>query len=433
MAPTKAQLTAQLNALIEKTNTDLAAVSAAYGVNTAPISNASATAPGPISTGTYLSTPVAPTPAPTPAPVAVEDISSEDLGTLNTAMSTIPASSSGSGGSTGPTVPTGTKKAINSIITTINGRQVQIITYDDGTTQQIDLGSSVDPVQQRNAIAALTATFQAYGLTGDIATAITEMVQQGYSADTIALIAQDPNSTSPLALAMQARFPANKARLAVGLPPLDPATYIATEKSYRQIMNAAGLPKGFYDSTSDFTNLISKDISATELKGRVDLAAAAVANADPIYTNQLQTMYGLSTGDMIAHLLDPSAALPLLQKQAAAVQIGTAAARQGFGVSTTAAESLYGQGVTQAQAEVGFKNIMQNITPAQKIAATWGGDAAVQGQNLVASTFGTAGAAYAEQQLQALARTESAAFQGSSGISKGSLGTTAAEAAGGAY
>ena len=434
MAETAAQKRARLTAaaadLAAKTQADIAAAEAtlppaptstirSLGMRTDAEIDAGIT-PTPIAPITYATEEYLPEPSDT-------DIATAEAATAQAATNYAAAAGGGGGGGAGG----GNKKAVGSTITTINGRQVQIITYDDGSTQQIDIGSAVDPRVQQDAIASLTARFLSYGLSGDIAKAVTDMVMQGYSADTISLIAQDPNSTNPLALAMQTRFPANKLRIQAGLTPLSPSEYIATERAYGQVMNAAGLPKGFYDSPADFTNLITKDISVTELKNRVDLAASAVANADPFYKSQLQTMYGLSNGDMIAHLLDPNAALPLLQKQAAAVQLGTAAARQGFGLSTTAAETLYGEGVTQAQAEVGFRNIMAQITPAQKLATTWGGDAAIQGQNLVASTFGTAGAAYAEQQLKALATRETSAFQGSSGIGKGSLGTTAAEAAGG--
>lgn len=414
MAPTKAQLTAQLNALNAQTAADLAAANAALGNVTIPTYNL--TAPGPISSGTYLNPTAPPPSAPTslssgtylstppapvaditaPAPAAVPDLTAADLAAMNDALAQMAASGNG-----------------------VSGGNVGLGTGGFGTGAAAPTGPDLN---QMNAIAALKAMFSSYGLGGDIAQAITDMVMQGYSADTISLIAQDPNSTNPLALAMQARFPANKIRAAAGLPPLSPVEYMANEKAYRQIMNAAGLPKGFYDTNADFTNFLVNDISPTELKGRVDLAATAVSNADPIYANTLTAMYGLSTGDLIAHVLDPKAALPLLQKQAGAVALGTAAQRQGMGLSTTAAESLYGQGVTQAQAETGFKNIAMNITPAQSMAQRWGGDAAIQGQNLVAATFGTAGAAYAEQQLKALANYELGAFSGGSGVDKFSLG-----------
>jgi hypothetical protein len=326
-----------------------------------------------------------------------------------------------------PVTPAG-KKVVGTNIITVNGKQVMVTTFDDGTTTQTDYGSATNP---ENAIANLTSIFSAYGLGGDFANAIKDMVVKGYTADTITLIAQDPNSTNPLAVAFQQRFAGNAARVKAGMAPLSPAEYIATERSYRQIMSAAGLPKGFYDSNSDFTSFISKDVSPTELKSRVDLAASAVANADPFYTSSLQSMYGLSTGDMIAHALDPQAALPLLQKQAEAVKIGTAAARQGWGISAAGAENLYTQGVSAAQAEQGFRTVAGMQTEQQRLAQIWGGDTAAQGQNLVASTFGTAGAAYADQQIKALQQKEIGSFSGGSGAAKGSLGIGVEQTGGG--
>lgn len=285
-------------------------------------------------------------------------------------------------------------------------------------------GPSAQTMQDRqNAIAALTATFNNYGLSGDISKAVTDMVQQGYTADTISLIAQDTTSTNPLAVAMQKRFPANKARLDAGLPPLSPAEYIAVEKSYRQVLSSNGLPTGFYDQTSDFTNFITKDISATELNNRVSLAAKAVANADPSYTSALQQMYGLSTGDMIAHVLDPSAALPLLQKQAAAVDVGTAAMRQGMTTSAQTAEQLAGIGITSSQAEKGFSEIAQQLPGMQSLASRYEGfgPASTVEQSLQAATFNAANPnetpAEATARLRRLQTQEVSQFGGSAGAS----------------
>jgi hypothetical protein len=283
---------------------------------------------------------------------------------------------------------------------------------------------------QVNAITALTATFNAMGLGGDIANAITDMVQKGYTTDTIMMIAQDPTSKDPVALAFQKRFPANADRIKAGLAPLSPADYMLNEKAYRAAMQQAGLPKGFYDSQQDFTKFIANDVSPSELQSRINTAADAIANADPFYTSSLKAMYGLTTGDMIAHALDPQAALPLLQKQAEALKIGTAAARQGWGISATGAENLYTQGVTAAQAAQGFKTVAGMQTDQQRLAEIWGGDAAAQGQNLVAATFGTAGAAYADQQIKALQQKEINAFTGGSGVAKGSLGVSTEQTGG---
>jgi hypothetical protein len=268
--------------------------------------------------------------------------------------------------------------------------------------------------KREDAYQNLVKTFEAYNL-GSLAPRIRDFINQGYGSDTISLLLQETPE-------YQARFAANETRKKNGLPVLSPAEYLATERSYTQIMSAAGLPKGFYDNKDDFTKFIAQDVSPSEIKARVDTAADAVANADPFYVSSLKSMYGLTTGDMIAHALDPQMALPLLQKQAAAAKIGTAAARQGWGINATAAENLYTQGVSQAQAEQGFRTVAGMQTAQQKLAEIWGGDTAAQGQNLVASTFGTAGAAYADQQIKALQAKEIGAFSGGSGVSKGSLG-----------
>lgn len=302
---------------------------------------------------------------------------------------------------------------------TISALQSQVAAGNSAAS----LAAAATQTDRQNAISVLTSTFTTYGLTGDIASAITSMVQQGYTADTISLIAQDPTSTNPLAIAMQARFPANKARIAAGLAPLSPAEYIATERSYRQVMSSAGLPKGFYDSSSDFTSFLTKDISPTELKNRVDLAGKAVLNADPSYTNALKELYGLSTGDMIAHVLDPDAALPLLQKQAAAVDVGTAAMRQGLGLNQQTAEQLAGVGVTSSQAEKGFYDIGQQLPDTQALANRYQGfgPASTVEQSLLASTFNAGNAnetpAQATDRLRRLSTQEVAEFGGSAGAS----------------
>ena len=282
-----------------------------------------------------------------------------------------------------------------------------------------DLAAAKTQAERQNAIAALTAQFNAMGLGADVAAAITAMVQQGYTADTISLIAQDPTSTNPLAVAMQTRFAGNAARIKAGLAPLSPAEYLATERSYRQVLSSAGLPSGFYDQTSDFTKFISQDISPTELKSRVDLASDAVTNADPFYRQSLQQQYGLSTGDMIAHVLDPSVALPILQKQAAAVSFGAEAQRQGLVVNNATA-MLYGaQNISQAQAAQGFKTIAEMLPSEQALASRYTPEAAGnQMAALTADVFGGPNAGIAAANLKRLSTMETSAFGGSAGASQ---------------
>jgi hypothetical protein len=269
---------------------------------------------------------------------------------------------------------------------------------------------------QNDAIANLTKMFENYGL-GSLASTIAGFVQQGYSSDTIALMLQDTPE-------YKQRFAGNEARRAAGLPVLSPAEYLATERSYRAILESAGLPKGFYDDQTDFQRFIANDTSPTVLKQRVDAAAGAIKNADPYYTQALQDMYGLSTGDMIAHALDPDTALPLIEKQAKAVEFGVAAARQGLSYSQASSESLAQQSIagvgSGVGAEQGFSAIASILPTAQQLGQIYGDsyDQTTAEQDI----FG--GLASAKRKRQKLGQMETSTFSGQSGLSAGSLKTS---------
>lgn len=300
------------------------------------------------------------------------------------------------------------------------------------------LAAANKAIAQDNAQQLLASTFSGYGLEGTgLSNAIVGLLQKNYDAPTIQALIEDPasaQSSDPsvkaLATAWNARFPGNAQRIANKQNPLSPAEYIATENSYRNILNAAGLPKGFYDSREQMGNLIANQIAPTELQDRITTAAKSIANQDPFYTNTLQQYYGLSPSDMIAHALDPNTALPLLQRQAAAATFGAAGARQGISVDQATANQYAALGVTQQQAEQGFTSIGTALPTEQKLASIYGGagtqfgTAGEQQANLTAATFGGAGAAQAELQLKKLQQQEVSAFSGSSGVDKNSLGVT---------
>jgi hypothetical protein len=306
---------------------------------------------------------------------------------------------------------------------TVADLQKQLADLKTANATQTALAQANTQQQQQNAITMLTQTFINYGLSADIAGAVTNLVQQGYTADTIQVMAQDPKGTNPLAQAFQQRFPANAARMAAGLPVLSPAQYIANEQGYAQVMRAYGLNPSFATNKDVFTKLLTNDVSPTELNGRVNTAKQVIENTDPAVAEQLQTYYGLSQGDMIAHVLDPSIATPILEKQISTSQIGAEAARYGANVGQSYAEQLSNLGVTQAQAGQGFQNIAQQLPGTQELATRYAGytPAGQIGQELQAATFGTTGAIQAQQDLERLKTQEISQFSGSSGAGKGSL------------
>ena len=305
----------------------------------------------------------------------------------------------------------------STMVDPITGNQYNIMS--DGS--RVLVASDTFHAQRQNAFDLLASQFKTFGLIKegdssgtDLLNKLHDLILSGAGSDTVSLaLQQDP--------VYQARFAGNAIRLKNGLSVLSPAEYIATETAYDQVLKGAGINTSIYFGKDKQTALLGGDVSATELQSRVALAAKSIANADPFYAQTLQNYYGLTSGQMIAHVLDPAAAVPLLQKQAQSAGIGSAAAQQGLGISSGTAENLYGQNISEAQAQQGFKNVALNISPEQAIAARFGGDAGAQGQNLVASTFGLAGAAYAEQQMRALNTRETNEFSGSAGAAKGSL------------
>ena len=289
------------------------------------------------------------------------------------------------------------------------------------------------------------AVLAGYGLTGDIAGGIVAMMQNGLDMTTITNVidSSDPmtavkglglsdsqlSAATGLVSAWQTRFSGNQARIAAGLQPLDPATYIQNEQSYKQVMTMAGIPNNSPLMTTDYLgNLMAMDVSPAEVKMRVDTATAAIQNEDPQVIQQLQSQYGLSTASLMTHLLDPKVAAPVIQQEYNAATIGAEAARAGAniaygGTGPLSAMSLAAQGITQAQAAQGFQQIASQTPAFQSLASRYtgygqAGDVAGQ---LGAATFGTQGAAQAEAELTRLRAQESGAFGGSAGASKGSL------------
>jgi hypothetical protein len=315
-------------------------------------------------------------------------------------------------------------------------------------TQKTTDANNVAAVKAASITDAATqgaAVLSGYGLTGDIANGIVAMMQNGLDMTTITNVidSSDPmtavkglglsdtqlSAATNLVSAWQTRFSGNQARIAAGLQPLDPATYIQNENSYKQVMTMAGIPNSSpLMATQYLGNLMAMDVSPAEIKMRVDTATAAIQNEDPQVIQQLQSQYGLSTASLMTHLLDPKVAAPVIQQEYNAATIGAEAARANAniaygGTGPLSAMSLAAQGISQAQAAQGFQQIAGQTPALQTLAGRYTGYGTagnVAGQ-LGAATFGTAGAAQAEAEITRLRAQESASFSGSAGASKGSL------------
>lgn len=259
----------------------------------------------------------------------------------------------------------------------------------------------------RDAYLALTNLFDSYGL-GTLAPKIYDYIKNGYSADTISILLQQTDE-------YKQRFAGNESRKTAGLPVLSPSEYLATEASYRQIMESAGLPSGFYDQPSDFTTWIGKNVSPTEIQSRVDLATQATTLSNPSYRQALNQM-GISDNQLTAYFLDPTRALPTLQKSAATAAIGAEALQQGLTFDTQYAQQLATSGVSQSTAHQGYAEIADTLDKYKTLANIYGGSY----DQRTAENAAFLGDAAAVQQQRKLVGREAANFGGAVGT--GQLG-----------
>ena len=342
--------------------------------------------------------------------------------------------------------------------TTIAGMQSQLLQAQSAANNATSAQALATQTNQANAAAQATALLQSYGLSADIGAGLTALAQNGLDSTTIISILDAPNPTTAitglnlqgsqltaanqLVTSWQARFPGNQARIAAGLNPIDPATYIANETAYKQVMTMAGIPASSpLQSTSYLGNLMAQDVSPAEVASRVSTATSAIQNEDPAVIAQLQSQFGLSQSTLVSHLLDPAVSAPVVAQEYQAATIAAEAARAGVAITVgntggntqsggltnqnALQMQLAAQGVTQAQAAQSFQTIAQQQPELQAIAARYGtgytGPANI-GSALQATQFGLTGAAAAQAQLSRLTTSETSAFSGSAGAATGSLG-----------
>lgn len=260
----------------------------------------------------------------------------------------------------------------------------------------------------RDAYAAVSALFKSYGLES-LAGKVYEYVKNGYSADTVSILLQDTKE-------YKERFAGNEERRKAGLPVLSAGEYLATEASYRQIMQSAGLPSGFYDQSSDFNRWIGGNVSPSEIQTRVDLATQATVLANPDYKRALNQM-GIADSDLTAYFLDQKRSLPYIQKSAATAAIGAQALKNNLAFDRSYAESLATQGITAEQASQGYSQIAQEAENIGTLANIYG---TTYTQREAEQAIFEGGAA-ATNKRKRLASQERGAFSGAAGTAAGGL------------
>lgn len=176
------------------------------------------------------------------------------------------------------------------------------------------------------------------------------------------------------------------------------------------------MPKGFYDSHSDFADWIGMDVSPQEIKERVDLAVSATTLADSQYREALHQL-GFSQGDMAAAFLDQKRALPLLTKLTRTAEVGSEALRQNLTFNQQRAEQFALQGVSRQQAAQSYQAIGEFLPEARKLGNIYGEPY----DQTTAEDEMLGGSGEAAKKRKTLGQKEQASFSGQGGAGKTTL------------
>lgn len=271
------------------------------------------------------------------------------------------------------------------------------------------------PGQERDAYAALSTLFNSYGL-GTLAPKILQYLQNGYGADTITILLQQTPE-------YKARFAGNELRKQKDLQVLTPAEYLATEASYRQLLQAGGLDPAFMNQ-NQYAEWIGKDISPTEIQDRVNMAVQATVNAPPELTTAFARM-GIHAGDLAGMFLNDGTPPPVLQMKLNQAQIIEAGLQAGVAnPSVGSAAEFARQGVTYQQALSGYQRIADLLPTADQLSKIYSAQRPYGQAQAEQEFLGNSGTAqFAREQL---GRQEVAAFSGTGAVGQKSFAQQAA-------
>ena len=231
----------------------------------------------------------------------------------------------------------------------------------------------------------------------------------------------DPVTGKPWNAAYTLRFAGNQARLDKGLNALSEGQYIANENSYAETLKAYGLNNMLSTdratNEAKFATYIGNDMSPTEFKDRIDLAATRVINMDPAIQKNFQEYYpDVTKTDLISYFLAPDETLPLLKTKISASEIGAAANMQGLNVGVDRATEFAKMGETYGQAQIDYGKVADVLPTGQKLSSIYGEEGIAYNQATAEDEFIKNDAA-AKLKRNRLASKERASFQGDSGLS----------------
>ena len=277
---------------------------------------------------------------------------------------------------------------------------------------QTKLIADQNKAERKSAYDLLFSEFKQYGLEA-LVTPLKSLIEEGVSPSEFTLRLRETD-------AYKKRFAANAQRVAKGLRALSEAEYIGTEDQYQDVMRRYGMPESYYAKgdlgvQSGFEKFLAGDVSAVELEDRIQTAQNRVVNSNPEVAKALKEFYpGISNGDILAYVLDPTNAIEQIKRKVTAAEIGGAAIQSGLTTGMARAEELAAAGVTKAQAQQGFQTVAE-VAPRGGMLADIYKQSPYTQTTAEQEVFGLAGSTEAAKQRKKLTQLETAAFSGSAG------------------
>ena len=164
-------------------------------------------------------------------------------------------------------------------------------------------------------------------------------------------------------------FPGIQQAINNGYAPPTPAQYLNYQAQAQQMARAAGVPPDMMGK-DEIATLIGNNVSVNELSDRINTAYMNATNGDPGTLTYLEQNFGLTPGNGLAsYFLDPTKAVPTLEKQVSEATIAGAGEAAGFSPisldqATQIAQTMdwTNPAAVRQAAAAGFKNIAA-LTP----------------------------------------------------------------------
>ena len=327
-----------------------------------------------------------------------------------------------------PPVPV-KKKVVSTYIDPETGDVINV--YDDDTETIVKKGTkALDALTAKAAAAAektakgqsafslLSSEFESFGM-GALVAPLRQFIEEGISRDEFVLRLRGTD-------AYKKRFAANAQRITKGLRALSEAEYIQKEDAYQDVMRRYGLPETYYTRgdmgrQEGFEKFIAGDVSSVELEDRIASAQKRVINSNPEVSKALKEFYpGISNGDILAYVLDPTNAIEEIKRKITAAEIGGAAMQTKLDTSEARARELATYGINKQTATEEYANIAGGLQRGSQLASIYGEDPNTQ-TTAETERFNLQGAQEARKQRQKITGLEKAAFSGQTGLSASAL------------